>query len=140
MSDIYVINCILTSDQNSKSTYILSDNQTDIILPFFRIENPRFIYNQIRYDIKNLFVSKQRLPEEILVSFIEVENDFLIEYVEKNKQYPIDLNKDIVVLCGIILGFKDDSKLHWKKYEFNLDTKNSNPLQSIVDHTIQKSL
>lgn len=140
MSDIYVFNCILTSDHQNKTTSILSSDNTEIILPVFKIDNPRFIYNQIRYDTKNLFVSKKRIPEEIIVSYIEVENNFLIDYIERVKKYTIDLNKDIVVLSSIILGFKDETNLFWKKYDFSFDTKNEHPLKALVDYTIQRTL
>jgi hypothetical protein len=141
MSNIYVFNCILTSDNNENTTYILSSDNSSINLPYFQIEHPRFLYNQIRYEIKNFFISKKRIPEEIIVSYLDPENQFLLDHIQETNVYPIDINKDFVLLSSVILGFKDETSLFWKKHDFHFDLKKTNSsIKLLIDYVVQRNL
>jgi len=138
---IYVFNTIVTHDL-SDNTYVLSSLKDKIELPYFEIISPRYMLNEIRSNIKNLFTTNTiRFLEEIIVSFTELQNEIVLSYIEQNYNSNIfNLDKDICIITGTILAEKIPSNLYWHKFEHSINLDNPDITQTVVDYCIQKSL
>jgi len=128
MSNIFVINCLITADRQSNKIYIASSNKDEIVFPLLKIENPKFLYNEIRYNIKNMFVQNAiKFLEEIIISFFDIQNYHVLELLEEQKnKYEIE-NTNIILLCGVVLHEKILSEnLYWIPIEnFFISNKNT---------------
>lgn len=138
---IYIVYCIVTADTKKKQNYVLSTDSKDIVLPICEITSARTLHNEIRYNVKKMFDADIiRFIEEILVSYTDIETEPTIKYIENiNQDNRYDLNQDLFILCGIVMEKKQSKTFKWKKYDFSQDAI-TNPLFSIIDLTIQKSL
>jgi hypothetical protein len=138
---LYAVYCIITADIDKKQNYVLSLSKDQIKLPIFEIHNARTMHNELRYNAKKMFNENTiRFIEEILVSYVDIQSDLTIKYLtEINKDGTFDLDNSIFILCGIVIEKKEGKDFHWQKYEFS-ENSFINPLFSIIDRTIQKSL
>lgn len=138
---LYTVYCIITADTKKKQNYVLSTESKEIILPICEMTQTRSLHNEIRYNIKKMFdVDIIKFIEEILVSYTEIQSEPTIKYIEElNKDNTYDLNNSLFILCGVVMEKKQSNTFKWKKYEFSQETMN-NPLFSIIDYTIQKSM
>jgi hypothetical protein len=138
---LYAFFNIISSDINKKENYILSTDKNKIILPYSEISTPRVMMNEIKYNIKNMFdTGIIKFIEEVIISYIDIQNEILLEYVTKLDNNHFDLDKDLFLSCGIIMNKKSTSKLFWTKFEYSLDEKIDNVTFALIDTTIQKSL
>jgi hypothetical protein len=141
MSKIYVFNSIITNDLKDKKSYILSASKDKIVFPYFEIQSPRYLFNEIRCNIKNLFKPDSiRFIEEIIISFTEIQNELIINYVENLQDSTFDLNNDIFILSSTILSEKLTTPLVWTHFNYTIDIENPNVVDSIIDYSLQKSL
>lgn len=138
---IYVVYCIVTADTKKKQNYVLSTDSKEIVLPICEITNARTIHNEIRYNVKKIFDADIiKFIEEILISYLDIETEPMIKYIESiNKDKTYDIDKNLFILCGIVMEKKQSKSFKWKKYDFSQEAI-TNPLYSIIDFTIQKSL
>lgn len=141
MSKIYVFNTIITSDLQNQKSYILSSSKDRILFPYFEIHSPRYLFNEIRCNIKNLFKQDSiRFIEEIIISFTEIQNELIISYVENLQDSTFDLNNDMFILASVILSEKLQSALTWTNFNYTIDIENPDIIESIIDYSLQKSL
>lgn len=141
MNKLYVFNSILTIDQKTETNWILSLDKHHIYFPFFEISSPRYLYNESRINLKNLFSQdKIRFIEEIMISFIDVQNPFLIEYINTLQSPLFDMDKDMFVLCSTILTSKIESTLFWNKFNYEISFTKPDIQTAIIDYCIQKSV
>lgn len=138
---LYTVYSIITADTKKKQNYVLSTESKNIVLPICEMTNARTLHNEIRYNVKKMFDTDIiRFIEEILVSYTEIQSEPTIKYIEEiNADQTYDMNNSLFVLCGIVMEKKQSKMFKWKKYEFSQDTMH-NPLFSIIDYTIQKSM
>ena len=142
---IKVFSLILTHDINNNKTVILSTNNDKIILPTFDIQNPKTIYQEIRYAIKDLFEDPElKYVELINISFIEIQNDLLINYIKENKEYEYDENQDLCLFIGIVLTEKNKTNLFWSQIGYpsvskdnNLSIVKSSSIDILIDYVIK---
>lgn len=118
MSKIVVFNFILAPDIYADKILLASLDKENILIPTTNIENPKFLYNEIRYNIKNLFLENSiRFLEEIRISFMDIQNYLLLDMLdmEYNKEKYTNINDDdIIILSGIVLHEKLFSdKINW---------------------------
>lgn len=113
--NINVFNCLITADPPAKKIYVASSKQDIIVLPVTHIDQPKFLFNEIRYNIKHLFAKDSiKFLEEIILSFIDIQNYLLLNLIDKSEDYKFIQDSDINLLCGIILHEKVLSdKLFW---------------------------
>jgi hypothetical protein len=139
---LYTFYTIISSDINKQENYILSAKKNEIVLPYSEIMIPRVMMNEVKYNVKNMFdTGIISFIEEIIISYIDIQNEMLLEYVEKNvNNAEVDPNENLFVLCGMIMNKKSTSKLFWNKFTYSLDQKMNNPIFALIDMTIQKSL
>jgi len=135
MSNIVCCYAILSADNQNNKVYIASSEKNKIKLPFSKIETPKFLYNEIRLYIKNLFANDAiKFYEEIIISFMDIQNYLLMNIVTNEKElYNFDTDSDIVLLCGIILHQKlPSNQFYWVELD-----KPSAPdfLQTMTDHS-----
>lgn len=146
MSNIIVFNTILTVDPIGDKILILSLEKNKIVFPTTKIENPKFLYNEIRYNIKNMFVKNMiKFLEEIRISFIDIQNYILLELLDDpsyKKLYGAN-DDDIIILCGIVLYEKlMCDKTYWLSIKnFITESKPDGDLQKdvikyVFDHLI----
>jgi len=138
---LYTVYCIITADINKKQNYVLSTKENEIELPVVELHNPQTMHNEIRYYAKKMFDDNMiRFIEEVLVSYIDIQSDLVSKYIDTlNKDNSFDIANSLFLLCGIVIEQKNCKNTYWNKYDF---TQNAfhNPLFSIIDRTIQKSL
>lgn len=136
---IKIFNFVLTYDQSSSKTVILSTDSDNIILPYFIIENPKSLHQEIRYLTKKLFSDPTvKYIEMIDISFLDVHNEFLIDYVKSIENYDYNENEDLCLFCGIIMNEKHMTHLHWLPISKNIDTSiKNNTIDLLIDHTIK---
>lgn len=138
---IYVFNTIITHDLSNR-TYVLSSSKDKIELPFFEIISPRYMLNEIRSNIKNLFkINTIRFLEEIIISFTEIQNEIILAYIEKNYDLDtFDIDNNIFVIAGTILSEKLPSNLMWHTFDHSVNLEKPNITETVIDYCIQKSL
>lgn len=138
MSNILVINCLITADRQSNKIYIASSSKDETIFPTLKIENPKFLYNEIRYNIKNMFVQNSiKFLEEIIISFFDIQNYHVLQLLEEQKdKYETD-DTDIVLLCGVVLHGKILSEnLYWLPIE-NFFRSNQNTEETTTKKVVK---
>lgn len=116
MSNIVVFPCIITADTSTKSVFVCSENDSSVIFPTFQISYPKMLYDEMRMNIKNMFnYNTIKFCEEIIVSFLDIQNHLLIDLLEsKPETYPNIKEDDIILLCGVVLHDKVESDtIHW---------------------------
>lgn len=139
MNKLYVFNNILTVDQDTETNWVLSSDKHHIRFPFFEISSPRYLYNETRIHLKNLFKQDEiKFIEEIIVSFIDIQNPFLMEYISSLESTTFDLDKDLFILCSTILTSKIDSILFWNKFDYEINIIKPDIQMSIIDYCIQR--
>ena len=138
---LYAVYCIITADISKKQNYVLSTKENEIQLPVFELHNAQTIHNEIRYYAKKMFDDNMiQFIEEVLVSYTDIQSDLVLKYIhELNKDNSFDLADSLFLLCGIVIEKKNCKNAYWNKYDFT-DNSFANPLFSIIDRTIQKSL
>lgn len=138
MNNVYVFNSIITIDHQTQKNYILSSSNTEINFPYFQIESPRYLHNEIKCKVKNFFKTNTiRFIEEIIISFLDIQNEHLIQYAEKTIS---PTNDDIILLCSIILSDKLNTNLYWQNFNYQINLKNEDLVTTIIDYCLQKSL
>jgi hypothetical protein len=143
--NIRVFNLILTHDNKNNKTVILSTDNDQTVLPTFYIENPKTIHQEIRYLIKNLFDDPGlKYLELINISFIEIQNELLINYIKEIEQYKYDEDRDLCLFVGVILTEKNKTNLFWSPIGFpsvsntnNLSTVQSSSIDILTDYVIK---
>lgn len=141
MNKVYVFNNILTIDTKTETNWVLSSDKYHIHFPVFEILYPRYLYNETRINIKNLFKKDSiQFIEEIMVSFIDIQNEFLLEYIKELKSEIFDLDKDIFLLSSIILTDKIESTQFWNKFNYEISLTKPDIQTTIIDYCIQKSI
>lgn len=135
--NIRVFSLILTHDTKNNKTVIASTDNNQTILPTFYIENPKTIHQEIRYTIKNLFDDPNlKYIDLINVSFMEIQNELLINYIKEIKQYNYDEDQDLCLFVGVILTEKNKTNLSWLPIGFpsiSNDNKSSSLKSSCID-------
>lgn len=144
MNNIYGIYCILSIDHNKKENLIVSTNENTIEFPIFRIEHPRLLYNELRYNLQNILL-KQAYDAEAIKKIhfchIELQNEIVLKYIEDNYSEKYDLNNDMFVLCAAIIEEPYNLNLfQWKKFQFAKSLLDMDLITSIIDFTIEKSI
>lgn len=138
---IKVFNLILTHDNNQ--TIILSNDNSNIILPMFTLKNPKYIREEIRYLTKNLFKDKEIIhPELINISFMEIQNQLLINYISDIEIYKYRPDEDLCIYSSVILSKKASSDLYWvplKKKEDSI-VDNIETIDLLIDYTIKNTV
>lgn len=141
MNKIYSTNIIVSSDTDSQKNYVLSNSNKEIIFPFFEITSPRFLFNEIRSNVRSLFsLESIKFIEEIILSFTEVQNEYLIKYIESLKLELFDTDNDIQILSCIILAEKIDSSIYWHPFKYDSTLQQADLKMSLIDYCIQKSI
>lgn len=141
MNKIYVFNSILTIDERTQTNWILSSDKHHIHFPFFEINHPRHLHNETRINLKNLFKSDTiKFIEEIIISFIDIQNQFLLDYIESLHSNIFNLNNDVFILCSTILTEKIESSLFWNKFSYEINLTKPDLQTAIIDYCIQRSI
>lgn len=143
-NNIYSLHCILTIDHTKKENLIVSSSKTEISLPIFKIEHPRLLHNELRYNIQNILLDKtynSDVIKNIAFSYIDIQNELVLQYMEKYHSDNCDLNNDIFIFCGMIMeNIYPLNGFEWQKFEFVKSLTNMDIITSIVDFTVQKSI
>lgn len=142
MSQILSSSCILTFDQKNSIICILSTEQNNkIVFPTFRIESTKNLHNEIRYQIKNLFIDDNaKFIEDIVVSYTDIQNNLYVDYLKELGVTSFDENNDIILLNSIVVGDKFNTKLYWRPYDHTIDIKNKDTFGLLIDHILQKTI
>jgi hypothetical protein len=139
--NIFAIYNILTIDEKKHKIYVLSADSDLIIFPINQIEHIRFLQNELIYNVKQYFeqYESNEFLESISLSFLDIQNELVLEFINQNNTTyrSVNIDKDIVILCGFILPKPISSKLYWNEFNFDINNKN-NISQSIVDYTIYR--
>ena len=141
---IKVFNLIMTFDRNINETVVLSVSNDDIRLPFFVIYRPTKLKEEIRYLTKCLFEDPSLSHVELIdVSFLDIQNDILLNYVSSNPEmYDYSSEEDLCILSCIIFTEKNISPYFWKSVKQTEDLKQSkdNDLNLLIDYCVQHTL
>jgi len=135
---IKVFNIVITYDKKISSTVILSTDKKKIVLPYFLINNPYMIRSEIRYLTKGLF-NDNRLshPELVEISYLDIQNSILIDYIESEKEtYQYDQKKDLCLYSGIVLSEKNKSNFFWLPIN-QIQKEKIEPIDILIDFTIK---
>jgi|LakMenEpi03Aug12_release.lakeMendotaPanAssembly.Ray.scaffolds.fasta_scaffold00642_55 hypothetical protein len=142
--NVFVVYCVVTADEKEKQSYILSLDKEKIIFPIYKLESPRYILNEIRYNVKSIFDSKViKFIEQVIVSGLDIKNELLIDYIKEIDTHQIyDLDHDLFLLCGIVIQKLDivDPNFNWLKFKYSIQDKVSQPVYGIIDSILQNSL
>lgn len=131
---------IIGIDAKQKRTFVLSDDETKISLPILPIENPRYLYNEIKYNTRYLLGLDKDIDRSLSVSYIDIQNSLVLEYIDSlnNSDYSHD---DIFINVGIMLNQTYQGKLFWNEFFFGLQMLESDPvIYHMIDNTIKRSI
>jgi hypothetical protein len=139
--NLYAVYAIIAPDHRVKKNYILSSDKNSIVLPVEKIINGRFLHNEIMYYLKKMFSSSiGMLIEHMELSYIEVQNQLCLNYIDsidKNNKYSDD---DVFLLVGLILDKNHESHMIWKEFEFKKNVRDLSMMDQIIDFTIKKTI
>lgn len=139
--NLYSVFCFITADREKATNYVISDISTEIILPIKKIDSARYIHNESRYFIKSLFTKDSyKHIDEIVFNYIDIQNEFLLEYLKKTNNHSIDITQDLLVLYGGIIEKKPTTKKYWQEFEYSPSKFIENPVLAVIDMVIQRSL
>ena len=140
MSRVFVTSCILTSDLNTDVSYVLSEQNEKLRLPTFQVVAPRLLMNEIRYNVFHMFEPASfSFMEEIILSRLEIQNEFLLSYISNLKDNRYDMDQDIFILNGLILSKKEtqrNTNLCWKSFSYDSPDITDSPIMAILDMSI----
>ena len=140
MSRVFVTSCILTSDLNTDVSYVLSEENEKLRLPTFQVVAPRLLMNEIRYNVFHMFEPASfSFMEEIVLSHLEIQNEFLLSYISNLKDNRYDTDQDIFILNGLILSKKEtqrNTNLCWKSFSYDSPDITDSPIMAILDMSI----
>ena len=140
MSRVFVTSCILTSDLNTDVAYVLSEQNEKLRLPTFQVVAPRLLMNEIRYNVFHMFEPASfSFMEEIILSRLEIQNEFLLSYISNLKDNRYDMDQDIFILNGLILSKKEtqrNTNLCWKSFSYDSPDITDSPIMAILDMSI----
>ena len=140
MSRIFVTSCILTSDLNTDVAYVLSEQNEKLRLPTFQVVAPRLLMNEIRYNVFHMFEPASfSFMEEIMLSRLEIQNEFLLSYISDLKDNRYDMDQDMFILNGLILSKKEtqrNTNLCWKSFSYDSPDITDSPIMAILDMSI----
>ena len=140
MSRVFVTSCILTSDLNTDVSYVLSEQNEKLRLPTFQVVAPRLLMNEIRYNVFHMFEPASfSFMEEIILSRLEIQNEFLLSYISNLKDNRYDMDQDMFILNGLILSKKEtqrNTNLHWKSFSYDSPEIANSPIMAILDMPI----
>ena len=140
MSRLFVTSCILTSDLNTDVSYVLSEENEKLRLPTFQVVAPRLLMNEIRYNVFHMFEPASfSFMEEIVLSHLEIQNEFLLSYISNLKDNRYDMDQDIFILNGLILSKKEtqrNTSLCWKSFSYDSPDITDSPIMAILDMSI----
>ena len=140
MSRVFVTSCILTSDLNTDVSYVLSEENEKLRLPTFQVVAPRLLMNEIRYNVFHMFEPASfSFMEEIILSRLEIQNEFLLSYISNLKDNRYDMDQDIFILNGLILSKKEtqrNTSLCWKSFSYDSPDITDSPIMAILDMSI----
>lgn len=146
MSNIFVVYTILSIDHVKKHNLIVSSAKDRIEFPIYKIEHPRSLHNEIRYNLQTMLLDKtydKEIISKISFSYIDVQNELVLKYMENfySDDERFDTNNDIFILVNIIIEKPYPlSQFEWRKFDFAKSITNMDLVTSIVDFTIQKSI
>ena len=144
MSRLFVTSCILTSDLNTDVSYVLSEQNEKLRLPTFQVVAPRLLMNEIRYNVFHMFEPASfSFMEEIILSRLEIQNEFLLSYISNLKDNRYDMDQDIFILNGLILSKKEtqrNTNLCWKSFSYDSPDITDSPIMAILDMSIYQKL
>ena len=144
MSRVFVTSCILTSDLNTDVSYVLSEQNEKLRLPTFQVVAPRLLMNEIRYNVFHMFEPASfSFMEEIILSRLEIQNEFLLSYISNLKDNRYDMDQDIFILNGLILSKKEtqrNTNLCWKSFSYDSPDITDSPIMAILDMSIYQKL
>jgi len=140
--NIKVLACIFSVDNITNHINVLSTSKKNIILPTIQINNPRDFYNELRYNIKQLFHKNFiKFLEEIYFSFIEIENPILSKIIEKHNNIYSDITeKDLVILCSSVMHKKAESDLNWVMCDIKSIRKQTSDTEKLINYVLQKMI
>lgn len=144
MINIYGVSCILTIDHDRRQNLVISKDKDNIILPIFKIDYPRLLFNEIKYNIQQILSNEydKEIIKRINFSYTDIQNEFLIKYIEDTKNYTFDTNNDVFILTSMIL--EKPYELHggclWKQFDFIKSFNNMSAFNSLVDFIIEKTI
>jgi len=140
MSRVFVTSCILTSDLNTDVSYVLSEHNEKLKLPTFQVVAPRLLMNEIRYNVFHMFEPASfSFMEEIMLSRLEIQNEFLLSYISDLKDNRYDMDQDMFILNGLILSKKEtqrNTNLCWKSFSYDSPDITNSPIMAILDMPI----
>jgi hypothetical protein len=142
--NVFIVYCVVTADEKEKQSYILSLDKENIVFPIYKLESPRNILNEIRYNIKSIFDEKSiKFIEQVIVSSLDIKNELLIDYIKEIDSNQIyNLDDDLFILCGIVIQKMDImvSDFNWLKFKYSIKDKITKPVYGIIDSILQTSL
>lgn len=139
--NVKIFNSILTFDEKQNSTVILSSDNENIILPQFSLTRPSYIKEEIKYFIQSLFyITEIKHIEIIVVSNLEIQNDYLIDYVKSINLYQYNENEDLCIFSSIVLSEKFHTSLYWLPVSFNINMSDKKPINLLIDYVFKNTL
>ena len=140
-----IFNFIFGYNSKLENTLILSRDKEKIVLPNFPVEKPKLILDEIRYNVKNLFDDKNlKYLELISFSFTEMQNKYLINYLQENKDlYSYNEDEDLCIMSGFVMSENYKTNLHWVAIPQQIEFKTKENQQSLdtldllIDHVIK---
>lgn len=139
--NVKIFNSILTFDEKQNSTVILSSDNENIILPQFGLIRPSYLKEEIKYFIQSLFYTTEiKHIETVIVSNLEIQNNYLIDYVKSINLYEYEENKDLCIFSSIVLSEKFRTSLYWLPVNFKIGMSDKKPINLLIDYVFKNTL
>lgn len=144
MSNIFSIYCILSVDHLKKENLVISSSKDGLKFPIYKIQYPRMLHNEMRYNMQSMLMPNTYnidLIKNISFSYIDIQNELILHYIEKNYNEDVDVNKDVFIFSSTILDkIYPLNGLYWYKFDFVKSLTDMDLDNSIIDFVVQKSI
>lgn len=139
----YMLSVALSGDHKKKQSYILTQKGSTFLLPFHKIEYPKFFHKEIQNIVINFFQNQTvKLAEEVSFNYLSINHRNAIPFVKK---YYDDFNEEtdlIIIYGGILLNYPTVEDYQWTTYVTNTKYQGFSPdadLNLLLDYVIKKS-
>lgn len=142
MTNVYALYVIITSD-NTGSTFCLSSDKLELILPIVKIDNVKYLHEEARYKLRRFFDDESiKFNEECSADYLCIQNILSVNYVSEYIENFSD-NDLIITYGGVLLKNNTADNIYWHRLQYDSTIKgysNNKNANLLIDNVIHKTL
>jgi hypothetical protein len=137
----YILSVIFSADPVKKKPYLLTASHDELI-PLIQIENPKYLYKEIFYQLKAMFIQDSiKIESDCSYNFLSIQQEMSINYAKKHYDFITD-DDLIITYGGMLLKYKCLDNFQWTEYSLKTQHNGFSSdinLNLLLDYVIQRS-